>query len=93
MNICFRHLNFVKIEINLRLYCIFVNSLGKTTDKKFEKVKRKLKLWIKLLKEMFCEFDKNDIHKNYTFLLADVNMDFMIDFIKLMEKIIQKNMD
>ena len=86
MNICFRHLNFVKIEINLRLYCIFVNSLGKTTDKKFEKVKRKLKLWIKLLKEMFCEFDKNDIHKNYTFIC--VNMDFMVDFIKLMEKII-----
>ena len=77
----------MKIEINLRLYCIFVNSLGKTTDKKFEKVKRKLKLWVKLLKEMFCEFDKNDIHKNYTFIFANrMNMDSMIVFMNLMEK-------
>ena len=26
--------------------------------------------WIKILKEMFCEFDKNDIHKDYTFIFA-----------------------
>ena len=45
------------MEINLRLYCIFVNSLSKTTDEKFERVKKRLKLWIKILKEMFCKFD------------------------------------
>ena len=62
MQICTSYLNFVKIEINLRLYCIFVNSLSKTTDEKFERVKKRLKLWIKILKEMFCKFDKNKIH-------------------------------
>ena len=43
MQICTSYLNFVKIEINLRLYCIFVNSLSKTTDEKFERVKKKIK--------------------------------------------------
>ena len=70
MEICTTELNEVKVEINLRLYCIFVNSLSKTTDKKFDKVKKRLRFWIKVLKEMFYEFDKNDIHKDHTYIFA-----------------------
>ena len=66
--ICTSQLNDVKVEINLKLYCLFVNSLSKTTDKKFDEVKKRLRIWIKFLKEMFYEFDKNDIHKDHTFI-------------------------
>ena len=70
IEICTKGLNFVKIELNLILYCLFVNSLSKTTDKKFDKVKKRLRFWIKVLKEMFYEFDKNDIHKDHTYIFA-----------------------
>ena len=70
MEICTTQLNFVKVEISLRLYCLFVNSLSKTTDKKFDKVKKRLRFWIKVLKKMFYEFDKNDIHKDHTYIFA-----------------------
>ena len=43
MKICTKQLNEVKIEIKLILYCIFVNSLSKTTDKRFDKVKKRLR--------------------------------------------------
>ena len=49
--------------------------MSKTTDEKFERVKKRLKLWIKILKEMFCKFDKNKIHKNYTFIFAHRSVD------------------
>ena len=68
MEICTKQLNEDKVEINLSLYCLFVNSLSKTTDKKFDKVKKRLRFWIKVLKEMFYEFDKNDIHKDHTYI-------------------------
>ena len=70
IEICTTELNYVKVEISLRLYCLFVNSLSKTTDKKFGKVKKRLRFWIKELKEMFYEFDKNDIHKDHTYIFA-----------------------
>ena len=79
IEICTKGLNFDNIELNLVLYCLFVNSLSKTTDKKFDKVKKRLRFMIKFFKEMFFEFDKNDIHKLV-----------MINFIHLMEKIILK---
>ena len=70
MEICTKQLNEVKVEINLRLYCLFVNSLSKTTGKEFDRVKKRLRFWIKVLKEMFYEFDKNDIHKDHTYIFA-----------------------
>ena len=63
-------MNKVNIEVILRVYCILVNSLSKTTSPKFLMVKLRLKEWINLLKEIFRKFDKNDIHKNYTFIFA-----------------------
>ena len=72
MEICTKQLNSVKVEFSLILYCIFVNSLSKTTDKKFDKVKKRLRFWIKVLKEMFYEFDKNDIHKDHTYIFAHI---------------------
>ena len=39
MEICTKKLNRDKVELNLILYCLFVNSLGKTTDEKFDIVK------------------------------------------------------
>ena len=75
MQICTKKLNEVKIEIKLILYCLFVNSLSKTTDKKFDKVKKRLRFWIKLLKEMFYEFDKNDIHKDHTYIFDTCSLD------------------
>ena len=43
MEICTENVNEVKMEINLRLYCIFVNSLSKTTGKKLKKLKKEWK--------------------------------------------------
>ena len=70
MELFIENMNEVNIEVILRVYCILVNSLSKTTSPKFEKVKLRLKEWINLLKEIFRKFDKNDIHKNYTFIFA-----------------------
>ena len=70
IEICTKGLNFVNIELNLVLYCLFVNSLSKTTDKKFDKVQKRLRFMIKFFKEMFFEFDKNDIHKDHTFVFS-----------------------
>ena len=75
MEICTTKLNEVKVEINLILYCLFVNSVSKTTDKKFDKVKKRLRFWIKVLKEMFYEFDKNDIHKDHTYIFDTCRVD------------------
>ena len=70
MEIFIENMNRVNIEVILRVYCILVNSLSKTTSPKFEKVKLRLKEWISLLKEIFIKFAKNDIHENYTFIFA-----------------------
>ena len=70
IQICTKGLNFGNIGLNLILYCLFVNSLSKTTDKKFDKVKKRLRFMIKFFKEMFFEFDKNDIHKDHTYIFA-----------------------
>ena len=63
-----RKMNSTEMEINLILYCIFVNGLNKTKGIKFKYLKKKLHPLIKILKEIFCEFDKNEIHKERTFI-------------------------
>ena len=62
--------NFAEMKVNLILYCILVNGLDKTKGKKFDKIKEEMQPLIKILKEMFCEFDQNEIHKERTFILA-----------------------
>ena len=61
-------MNFDEMQVNLNLYCILVNGLDKTKGKKFDKIKEEMQLLIRKLKEMFCEFDKNEIHKERTFI-------------------------
>ena len=63
-----RRMNFAEMQINLILYCILVNGLNKTKGKKFKYIKKKLYPLTKILKEIFCEFDKNEIHKEKTFI-------------------------
>ena len=63
-----RKMNFAEMQINLILYCILVNGLNKTKGIKFKYIKKKLYPLIKKLKEIFCEFDKNEIHKERTFI-------------------------
>ena len=63
-----RKMNSTEMQINLILYCIFVNGLNKTKGIKFKCLKKKLYPLIKKLKEIFCEFDKNEIHKERTFI-------------------------
>ena len=63
-----RKMNSTEMQINLILYCIFVNGLNKTKGIKFKYLKKKLHPLIKILKEIFCEFDKNEIHKERTFI-------------------------
>ena len=46
-----------------------VNGLNKTKGIKFKYIKKKLYPLTKILKEIFCEFDKNEIHKERTFIL------------------------
>ena len=49
-------MNFAEMEVDLILYCILVKG------EKFDKIKEGLQPLIKIL-EIFCEFDKNEIHK------------------------------
>ena len=60
-----------------------VNGLDKTKGKKFDEIKREMLPLIKILNESFCEFDKNEIHKERTFIFslrspAGTNGDFYI---------------
>ena len=59
-------MNFAEMQVNLILYCILVNGLDKTKGKKFDQIKEEMQPLIKILKEIFCEFDKNEIHKERT---------------------------
>ena len=65
-----RKMNYAEMEVNLILYCILVNGLNKTKGIKFKYIKKKLHPLTKILKEIFCEFDKNEIHKERTFIFA-----------------------
>ena len=58
------------MQVALFLYCILVNGLDKTKGGKFNQIKKEMQPLIKILKEIFCEFDKNEIHKERTFIFA-----------------------
>ena len=66
----YNSMNYAETEVNLILYCILVNGLGKTKGEKFDQIKKEMQPLIKILKEIFCEFDKNEIHKERTFIFA-----------------------
>ena len=61
-------MNYAEMQVDLILYCILVNGLSKTKGEKFDKIKKKMEPLTKILKEIFCEFDKNEIHKERTFI-------------------------
>ena len=63
-------INYAEMEVDLILYCILVNGLNKTKGEKFDQIKKEMEPLIKILKEMFCEFDKNEIHQERTFIFA-----------------------
>ena len=63
-------MNYAEMQLDLILYCILVNGLDKTKGKKFDQIKKEMQPLIKILKEIFCEFDKNEIHKERTFIFA-----------------------
>ena len=65
-----RETNYAEMEVDLILYCILVNGLDKTKGKKFDQIKKEMQPLIKILKEIFCEFNKNEIHKERTFIFA-----------------------
>ena len=68
-NKCFvKKMNFGELKLYLNLYCILVNGLDKTKGEKFDKIKEEIQPLIKILKEIFCKFDKNKIHKERTFI-------------------------
>ena len=61
-------MNYAEMQVDLILYCIFVNGLSKTKGEKFDKIKKEMEPLTEILKEIFCEFDKNEIHKERTFI-------------------------
>ena len=63
-------MNFSEMQVGLILYCILVNGLDKTKGEKFDQIKKEMQPLIKKLKDLFCEFDKNEIHKERTFIFA-----------------------
>ena len=65
-----KKINYAEMEVDLILYCILVSGLNKTEGKKFDKIKERVQTLTKILKEMFCEFDNNEIHKERTFIFA-----------------------
>ena len=62
------NMNFSDLNVALILYCILVNGLDKTKGEKFNEIKKEIQPLIKILKEIFYEFDKNEIHKERTFI-------------------------
>ena len=63
-----KKMNFGELKLYLNLYCILVNELDKTKREKFDQIKKEMQPFIKILKEIFCEFHKNEIHKKRTFI-------------------------
>ena len=63
-------INHAEIQVNLILYCILVNGLNKTKGQKFNQIKKEMEPLTKILKEIFCEFDNNEIHKERTFIFS-----------------------
>ena len=63
-------MNFSEMQVGLILYCILVNGLDKTKGEKFDQIKKEMQPLIKILKEIFCVLDKNQIHKERTFIFA-----------------------
>ena len=59
---------FSEMQLDLFLYCILVNGLGKTKGEKFDQIKEKIQPLIKKLKYIFSEFDNNQLHKERTFV-------------------------
>ena len=65
-----RSFNFSETQVNLILYCILINGLAKTKGEKFDQIKEEMLPLIKILKEIFSEFDNNEIHKERTFIFT-----------------------
>ena len=65
-----RKFNYAELQVDLMLYCILVNGLNKTKGKRFERIRKRVQPLTKILKEMFCEFDKNKIHEERTFIFV-----------------------
>ena len=63
-------MNFSEMQVGLILYCILVNGLDKTKGEKFDQIKKEMQPLIKKLKDLFSKFDKNEIHKERTFIFA-----------------------
>lgn len=63
-------MDYSEIFILLNLYCILVKGLEKTTGEKFDKIKKEMQPLINFLKEIFCAFDKSEIHKERTLLFT-----------------------
>ena len=42
--------------------------MGKTKGKKFDNIKEQIQPLTDIWKDIFCEFDKNEIHKEITFI-------------------------
>ena len=59
---------FSEMQLDLFLYCILVNGLDKTKGKKFDQIKEKIQPLIKKLKNIFSEFDNNQLYKKRTFI-------------------------
>ena len=63
-----KKIDYAEMEVDLILYCILVNGLSKTKGEKFDQIKKEMEPLTKKLKEMFCEFDKNEIYQERTFI-------------------------
>ena len=63
-----KKMDYAEMEVYLMLYCILVNGLSKIKDVRFNGIKKQFEPLTKILKNIFCEFDKNEIHKEMTFI-------------------------
>ena len=60
--------NLAETEVNLMLYGLLVNSLSKTRKESFQEIKEMVQPLVDVLRKTFSEFDKNEIHKERTFI-------------------------
>ena len=63
-----RSFTYSELQSNFMLYGLFVNSLSKTKEESFKKIKGGLENFVEFLKRIFINFDNNKINKERTFI-------------------------
>lgn len=71
-----RSFTYSELQSNFMLYGLFVNSLSKTKEESFKKIKGGLENFVEFVKRIFINFDNNKINKERTFIFQSRSSDW-----------------